>query len=135
MKSEYKNTASVQLLTNDESKVLVLSEFGGNQTVPYQCEVHISSMGFGFKGVFYFDNYLEFCASIEQMAAKLNGSAELKENYKDQAIKFEITNLGHVQVSGYLEHHSEHSQSLSFGFKTDQTCLAPFCKDLRKVLE
>jgi hypothetical protein len=126
--------SAVKLATNDKSKILVLSNFCGNQGDPYQCEVDVYSFGFGYKGSFYFDNYSEFVASLEKMSASLSGSAELRENYKDQYIKLEILKLGQVLVSGKIERHGDHSQTLSFGFKTDQTCLATFGKELRRVL-
>ena len=127
-------TLSVQLATNDESKILILSNFVGSGGDPYQCDIEISSGGFGFKGAYYFDNYSSFIASIEKMSVNLSGSAKLREDYKEQEIKLEVLSLGHVLVSGKIEHHIDHRQLLSFGFKTDQVCLAQFGSDLRRVL-
>lgn len=127
--------AGVHLLTNDESKTLILSAFVGNKIELYRCEVEVFSAGFGFKGDFYFDNFSEFVVSIERMSSSLSGSAELREIYQNQAIRLELLNLGRVLISGQIERHKEHSQTLSFGFITDQTCLMPFAKDLRKALD
>ena len=135
MNNTDRKTKVVELATNDGSKILVLSNFSGNQRDPHQCEVDVYSNGFGFKGTFYFDNYSEFFTSLEKMSVSLSGSAELCEDFKDQNIKLEILKLGQVLVSGKMEKHREHSQVLYFGFKTDQTCLALFSEDLRKVLD
>ena len=124
----------IQLVTNDDSKVLVLSSFSGNQREPHSCEVEIKSGEFGFCGLFYFDNFSGFTASIEEMSVKMTGIAELREDYKSQRIKLELTKLGHVSVSGKMEQHGDYIQALSFGFKTDQTCLAQFGRDLRKII-
>ena len=129
------NSFVVPLTTYYDSKILVLSQFSGNQKDPHQCVVRVQSGGFGFEGNFYFDNYSRFTASVEQMAIENAGSAELREDYKEQAIKLEIMKLGHVLVSGIIEQYGDHSQVLRFGFKTDQTCLAQFGKDLRRVIE
>jgi len=129
------NIAKIQLATHDKAKVLVLSNFSGTQAEPYQCEVEINSEGFGYKGTFYFDNYSEFVIALEHMSTNLVGTAELRENYKEQIIKLELTNLGHVLVSGTIEQYVDHLQVLSFGFKTDQTCLTQFSKELRMVIE
>jgi len=135
MRNKQRYLARIQLATYDESKVLVLSNFRGSQTEPYQCEVEIYSEGFGYKGTFYFDNYVHFVSALEQMSRNLTGTAELRENYKEQMIKLELTNLGHVLVSGTIEQYGDHAQELSFGFKTDQTCLMQFSKELRMVVE
>ena len=135
MKDIQRNSFVVPLTTYDDSKILVLSQFSGNQKDPHQCVVRVQSGGFGFEGNFYFDNYSRFTASVEQMAIENAGSAELREDYKEQAIKLEILKLGHVLVSGIIEQYGDHSQVLRFGFKTDQTCLAQFGKDLRRVIE
>jgi len=68
------------------------------------------------------------------MALEMKGTAELKEDYKDQFIKLQISKLGHVLVCGKIEQYSGYTQTLSFGFKTDQTCLAKFGEDLRRVI-
>lgn len=124
----------VNLTTNDENKILVLSNFVGNQRDPYCCQVHLKSGSFGFIGIFYFDNFSVFVTSVERMTEEMAGSAELREDYKDQHITLELTELGHVVVSGVMERFDNISQKLIFGFKTDQTCLASFSRDLRNVL-
>ena len=70
-----------------------------------------------------------------EMCIRDRGTAELKEDYKERTIRLEISNLGHVLVSGIIEEYSGHTQQLNFGFKTDQTCLLSFSKDLRKIIE
>ena len=90
MKDNQRNRIVVPLTTYDDTKILVLSEFTGNQKDPHQCVVRVKSGGFGFEGNFYFDNYSIFTASVEQMAIENAGSAELREDHKEQSIKLEI---------------------------------------------
>jgi len=135
MNENNNRTTVISLDTYNECKELVLSNFSGNQRKPHSCDVLLTSGAFGFKGIFYFDNFLEFTAAIENMDLYLNGSAELKEDYGVQFIKLELSKLGHVSVSGRFEQHDDHTQVLSFGFSTDQTCLASFGKRLRSIIE
>ena len=135
MNEQERNKRVVNLATNDELKLLTFSNFNGNQRDPHHCDVKIISGRFSFQGGFYFDNFSEFTSSIENMAEKLVGTAELKEDYKDQSICLEVSSLGHVLVSGVIEEYSSHAKKLNFGFKTDQTCLSSFGKDLRKIIE
>ena len=74
----------VELATYDASKVLMFSNFTGNQRAPRHCDVRIVSGAYSFEGGFYFDNFSEFISSVELMAEKLVGNAQLKEDYKDQ---------------------------------------------------
>ena len=134
MADTQRELAVVRLSTNDSLKLLVLSNFNGNQKQPYQCDLRIKSGAFGFDGRFWFDNFLNFISAIDGMDEKLTGFAELKEDYKDQYIKLEMSNLGHVLVSGSIEQHSGITQSLEFGFRTDQTCLSTFSRDLREIV-
>jgi len=134
MKVKMHSDKFVTLLTNDEDKSLVLSQFeifGGGS---FKCKVTLKSRRFGYDGCLYFDNGVLFIEALESMAIKLKGRAELKEDYSDHLLKFEVTNLGHVIVSGLFVEYSEHSQNMSFEFKTDQTCLLPFANSLKGVI-
>ncbi len=126
---------SIELQTNDADKILILSGFeklGGDSI---KCHIILKSRRFGYDGSVTFDNILVFINAIETMGNELKGSAELKEDYNDNFIKFEITNLGHVIVSGTFVEYSEHSQNMSFEFKTDQTCLLPFSGSLKGLFK
>ncbi|UTZ24713.1 hypothetical protein [Vibrio campbellii] len=130
MKSKFAQT--VQLKTNDDRVTLELSEFEllGSS---FKCTVTLSSRGFGFNGAVYFDSPEKFLSDLEIMNDTMKGSAELKEDYKDHFLKFELNNLGHLIVSACFVEYSEHSQNLAVEFKTDQTCLPSFLEDLKLV--
>ena len=134
MSDSKKKVDVVSLATNEFSKTLVFSNFNGGQRDPDQCEVQLRSGTFSFEGTFYFENLSEFTSSIGQMAEGKYGIAELREDHRNQFIRMELSESGDVVVIGIMEQHREFSQSLTFGFKTDQTCLALFARDLRKVL-
>ena len=53
MSDKQRKLAEVKLATNEPSKILVLSNFNGNQQGPYQCDVQLIS------GTFGFDDYLQ----------------------------------------------------------------------------
>jgi len=134
MKVKMHNDTTVALKTNDEDKYLVLSQFEVFGGGAFKCRVTLKSRSFGYDGYAHFDNCIIFIEALESMSINLKGSAELKEDYNDHVLKFEVTNLGHVIVSGMFVEYSDHSQNMSFEFKTDQTCLLPFAKDLKVVV-
>ena len=123
----------VKLQTNDENQVLELSEFELFEKDSFKCRLKVWSRGFGFEKDVFFDNVHNFIDQVEVMASSLSGEAVLKEEYHDHYLKFQVTKLGHVIVSGTLIDYSHQDQHLEFGFKTDQTCLEPFSKELKQV--
>lgn len=135
MKVKMHNDTTVTLKTNDEDKCLVFSQFKVFGGASFKCRVNLKSRRFGYDGCVCFDNGRIFIEALETMSINLKGSAELKEDYNDHVIKFEVTNLGHVIVSGMFFEYSDHSQNMTFEFKTDQTCLLPFAKDLKLAIK
>ena len=134
MKLKEKINEVVVLQTNDEDKLLQLSGFELFGKGAFKCKVTLNSRGFAYTGNAYFDNGASFIGSLEKAATDLHGSAELKEDYNDHFIKLEINSIGHVIVSGTFVEYSDHSQNMSFEFKTDQTCLIPFINSFKKVV-
>ncbi|MCG7498835.1 hypothetical protein MHO82_18355 [Vibrio sp. Of7-15] len=135
MKLKSINTTMVKLLTNNDKLVFEMTNFelfGGSS---FKCRIFVSSRGFGYCGQVYFDNGQSFVEDIEKMAESIVGSAELKEDYHDHFVKFEVTKIGYVLVSGCFTEYGDFTQNLEFGFKIDQTCLVPFATDLRNVLQ
>ncbi|MGD8113095.1 WapI family immunity protein [Vibrio sp. TRT 17S01] len=135
MKLKSTNTTVVKLLTNDDELVFEMTNFELFRGSSFKCRVLVSSIGFGYCGQVCFDNGQSFVESIEKMAENIVGSAELTEDYREHFVKFEVTKLGHVLVSGYFTKYGDFTHNLEFGFKIDQTCLAPFATDLRNVLQ
>ncbi|MGF1733584.1 WapI family immunity protein [Photobacterium kasasachensis] len=135
MKLKSINTTMLKLLTNDDKLVFEMTNFELFRGSSFKCRVLVSSRGFGYCGQVYFDNGQSFVEDIEKMAENIVGSAELIEDYHDHFVKFEVTKLGHVLVSGCFTEYGDFTQNLEFGFKIDQTCLVPFANDLRNVLQ
>ena len=133
MESRTSTNTVVKLQTNDDNQVLELSEFELFERNSFKCKLKVWSRGFGFEKNVFFDNAHIFIDRVEEMANSLTGEAVLTEEYHDHYLKFEVTKLGHVIVSGILIEYSQHEQRLEFGFKTDQTCLKPFSKELKQV--
>lgn len=133
VKTNIKKT--VELATNEEDQILRFSEFKVFGNGSFKCNVVLKSRCFSYGGDVYFDNGLDFLDAMEQMADELKGEAELKEDYHDHFIKFTMSSLGHVIVSGAFVEYSEHSQNMAFEFKTDQTCLKPFINNLKGAIQ
>ena len=68
------------------------------------------------------------------MHATLKGTAELKAEYEDQVIVITCNELGRVVVSGVFIEHSMFSQTIEFGFETDQTVLSSLIKQFKVLL-
>ncbi|MFD1218246.1 hypothetical protein [Microbulbifer celer] len=134
MKHKEKVEEVVDLQTNDENKLLQLSSFELFGNGAFKCRVTLSSRGFAYTGDAYFDNGVSFINDLEMAATDFIGSAELKEDYNDHFIKLEVNSMGHVIVSGTFIEYSDHSQNMSFEFKTDQTCLGGFINAFKKVV-
>ncbi len=135
MKNKTQIQKVVELKTENQESVLKLKNFELFGSGSLSCEVEIWSRGFGLDKVIFFDNVDSFLVDLEKISCDLQGEATLKEDHHDHYIKFSINNLGHVSVDGYFIEYSEFEQTLSISFKTDQTCLLPFTKDLLKIVE
>ncbi len=59
----------------------------------------------------------------------------IKGRWEDAFIRFVSNDMGHVFVNGELFEYGDFSQSLKFGFRTDQTVLGPLVGDLESVLK
>jgi hypothetical protein len=67
------------------------------------------------------------------MERELAGDARFEEEFEhDQFLCLAMARHGHVLVSGRLRLFSDLPNELSFGFQTDQTCLAPFIHALEQ---
>ena len=117
--------SAVILQTNDEAQVLELRDLGVSD-----CVLQVSSGRFSYQGRFYFDRFDNFISELELLALTLVGTATLREDYNDSYLRLEGATRGRITVSGLLVEHSELGQELRFAFSTDQTCLAPFVRDL-----
>ena len=101
----------------------------------YGAELLVRSRAFSVELPFYFEvePLRELIANLDEMDKILKRKALLKPMYEDDFIEFEIDeSTGHVEVRGEMFEHSEMPQSLTFEFQTDQTCLAPLVRELKK---
>ena len=124
----------IQLKTNDINKLLELSEIEVVSGSSIRCKLKIWSHGFGYEGYVHFDEVSLFLKDLEKITTTLNGEAKIKEYQMDHYLKFTVTDLGHVFVSGYLNDYRNCIQNLKFEFETDQTSLLPFVNDLKRVI-
>lgn len=100
----------------------------------YGAEVFVRSRGFSMELPFNFETQPldRFIANLESMNQSLEGNAILKPIYEDQFIELKMGSTGHVIVRGQFTEFTEMPQSLNFAFQTDQSCLAPFIRELRQ---
>ncbi len=70
---------------------------------------------------------------LQQMYDKFSGSADLQFHMEEEFIHLELNPYGQVLVSGLLIDYREPSNSLKFGFYSDQSCLPSFIQALSLV--
>ena len=126
----------VVLVTNAPEKLVLSSIRRFNDESGFVCRLGVDSRGFSVARNFYFDRAgLEtFLAGLSEMDRVLSGRAELRTPYEDDRITFEALRTGAIVVAGEIHDHSEFAQHLAFSFRTDQTCLKPFLRQLAEVL-
>jgi hypothetical protein len=125
------------LQTNDDSKYLGLLGIERFEDGSGYCaDLVVRSDGFAGNLKFCFEvaPLAQFIEALDRMDRELNGAATLKSNYEEPFVKLEVHKTGAVSVSGELIIHGDYTHCLAFGFKTDQTCLAPFARELRTCL-
>ena len=98
----------------------------------FGCELIVRSHGFAARAHFSFerDVFDIFRAAVEAMDRSLEGSARLHPRYEGGFVELTMGQAGAVFVSGEVVRAAEFSQLLRFEFRTDQTCLRPFARDL-----
>jgi len=100
----------------------------------YCAELRIASHGFAAELQFCFEpaRLAEFIDQVEHMNRTLAGEAVLRPTYEPSYIKLAVMRTGAVVVSGELQTLIDgEDHALRYGFRTDQTCLAPLIRDLR----
>jgi len=125
----------IALATHTDNQTLVFRNVGRfSDGSGYRAELLVRSRGFCVEFPFYFEvePLRGFIEQLEQMDQTLKGKAVLKPMYEDHFIEVELSSAGHVTVRGQVIEYSEMPQSLKFEFNTDQTCLAPLIRELKK---
>lgn len=125
------NTHEIVLQTNDDKKVLRLSDFKKFEDGSgYSCKISVCSGDFSCDRPFYFDDshFPDAIRALQQMDAGNLGEATIKGQWEDDFIKFTLDKIGHVVVVGQIFEHAELSQQLKFAFETDRTVLGPLIR-------
>ena len=122
----------VSLATNSED-ILELSDFKR-----FGFSVHAWTHGYGAKEFFYFwyhdlDALENFIAGLKKIVSDNGGHVTIKAEM-DNELHFKLNELGHLAITGILKSYDyAFKKQLEFGFRTDQTCLEPFIRDLERV--
>ena len=103
----------------------------------FRVDLWVRSSGLSFELPFYFEKYSleQFIIGITEMNQTLKGNAVLKPLYEPNIVEFEMNNVGGLWVRGEMTEYTSKLQKVNFEFKTDQSCLAPFLKDLSSFME
>jgi hypothetical protein len=127
---------SIDLKTNDDRFVLQMRNIEDVGGECFRCDLFVRSGGFSCRRPFYFDDshFPDAVASLRQMNTGTIGEATIKARWEDDYLTFQSDKLGHVFVTGELFEYADFSQSLKFGFVTDQTVLGPLVRDLESLL-
>lgn len=128
----------IELQTYDAAKLVRLSQvekFGDGSG--YRCDLSVTSGGFSCHRPFYFDDVAvgEAVPALWSMASTLSGKCIIKGQWEEDYLALEVNDAGHVLVSGEIFEHSEFGQRLEFAFRTDQTVLLPFAKELQSLFD
>jgi hypothetical protein len=130
--------SNIQLRTNDSSAELELRAIERCDE-DFTARLFIRSRGFQAEHRFDFgvEPLVSFHGDIVRMNSTLEGCATLSPRWEEGELIFQLNHLGHLIVRGSLCEQAQgpFQQKLQFAFVTDQTCLAPFERDLRMLLE
>ena len=134
---ELSKSMDIHLETHDERRQLSLINVTDSGAETFECRAIVKSGWLECNRQFFFGRYYaeEFLKSIIKMNSTFNGTAELKAEYEDQAIVVTCNKMGRVVVSGVFVEHSMLSQTMEFGFETDQTVLPGLIKQFELLLE
>jgi len=123
--------------TKDERRQLALTNISDSGADIFECKAIVKSGWLECSRQFFFSRYYaeKFLKSIIKMNSTFDGTAELKAEYEDQIIVFTCNKMGKVIVTGEFIEHSMLSQTVEFGFETDQTVLPGLIKQFESLLK
>ena len=126
---------SIELRTNDNSKVLRMNSIEKDAKGFYRCELFVRSGDFSCERPFYFDesSFPDAIQSLRRMDAGMVCETQIKAQWENDYIGFASDSLGHVFVTGEIAEYSDPPQSFRFAFKTDKTILAPLIRDFERL--
>ena len=128
-------------LTFDENKLEIIDfehyvsdEEAGN---PYNCYFRIKALSDGFSALsagceYDYKEWKRFIESLEQLISFEIKKVSLIEICVGNHIEFVCDRTGHIIISGEIGSDAG-SHFLKFEFRTDQTALQPFIRELKKL--
>jgi len=125
------------LFTQDEDDGLEMHDIKHHGDKPGgSFELDLRSSPFQAQIKFYFDDSTlrDFIKNLKKLEESLRGKVRLGNIYEQPYVQFEGNGMGHITVSGKLVSNDHWMQKLDFNFKTDQTALGPFIKDLDVIM-
>ena len=129
MKNAIMNS-TIQLKTNDDTKVLEFHQLNMVGTDGCTCRVRAVSGGFSYEGNFSIANLRSSIDDLKEMSKNLEGKVSFGESYNMNEIVFTISSLGKVLVEAKF---SELSESIEIEICTDQTVLEPLIKQFERL--
>ena len=84
---------------------------------------------------FYFDDLPKFLRDLRLMYQQVGGTAELRQRYEDEFVRFEMSERGHMKVTGLLKDYGAMERVFRFGFEADQSFLPAYIKSIEEVLK
>ena len=125
----------IELQTHDPGATFALdATFYVQQYYTFQ----MSAISGSFRGSAHFCvatwDIRKFIASLQSMLSTLSGTATLTDSDSDALVEMTVNEMGHVMVRGRVGGtHEEHT--MTFEFRTDQTCIEPFISELDCLLK
>ena len=84
---------------------------------------------------FYFDDLPEFLRQLRMIYQQIGGSAELRQRYEEEFVRFEMSSRGHLKVTGLLKDYGAMERVFRFAFEADQSFLPPYINAIEEVLK
>ncbi|MEM9291918.1 MAG: hypothetical protein AAGD01_09575 [Acidobacteriota bacterium] len=134
MRARTAGQQSIELKTHDAERQVILEGVELFNASSGRATLVVHSSGLQCRRDFAFDNLEEFLASLQRIEAGIQDEAVLGENYSDEHLTLRLLSLGHIEVTGQIIDHGDVLQTLSFGFRTDQTILGPLTQALEAIV-
>ena len=124
----------IVLATNDSDNVFAVRGLRPADANAFACHLEICSNGFTARIPFWPERFVleRFLGQLREMDRTLAGEALLQAMWEPQYVRMQLEPTGAIRVSGEVE--SGEGNHLRFGWRTDQTVLAPLIRDLERAL-
>lgn len=124
----------IELATHVAAHGFALRGLHAVEAEAFKCQLEVHSDGFSARVRFWPERWAlhRFLSELREMDRTLSGEALLQPMWETEHVKLSLQHGGTVWVSGEVGHHF--GNHLRFGFRTDQTVLAPLIRDLEHLL-